>query len=124
MHEFFNMKLFPSTSALILAASTFALPQLPDLPTDTTNMVGGLKWYEAIMKLRHYRAVRRHEATLEAEEEERGAETCKVESTNERTGLQTFSCLKIRRFDEIPEDLECEVATINREKAWICSEVD
>ncbi|EMF10863.1 uncharacterized protein SEPMUDRAFT_119381 [Sphaerulina musiva SO2202] len=114
------MKLFPSTSALILAASTFALPQLPDLPTDTTNMVGGLKWYEAVMKLRHYRAVRRHEAT--SEEEERGAEACKVESTNERTGLhQTFSCLKIRRFDEIPENLECEVATIHREKAWICS---
>lgn len=118
------MKLFPSTSALILAASTFALPQLPDLPTDTTNMVGGLKWYEAIMKLRHYRAVRRHEATLE-EQEERGAEeACKIESTNERTGLQTFSCLKIRRFDEIPEDLECEVVTIHREKAWVCSEVD
>lgn len=116
------MKLFPSTSALILAASTFALPQLPDLPTDTTNMVGGLKWYEAIMKLRHYRVVRRHEATSE---EERGAEeTCKVESTNERTGLQTFSCLKIRRFDEIPENLECEVVTINREKASVCSEVD
>lgn len=76
------------------------------------------------MKLRHYRAVRRHEATLEAEEGKRGAEACKVESTNERTGLQMFSCLKIRRFDEIPENLECEVATINREKAWICSEVD
>lgn len=72
------------------------------------------------MKLRHYRVVRRHEATLEEEEEE----ACKVESTNERTGLQMFSCLKIRRFDEIPENLECEVATINREKAWICSEVD
>lgn len=120
------MKLFPSTSALILAASTFALPQLPDLPTDTTNMVGGLKWYEAIMKLRHYRVVRRHEATLEERGAERGAEeACKIESTNERTGLhQTFSCLKIRRFDEIPKDLECEVATIHREKAWICSEVD
>lgn len=78
------------------------------------------------MKLRHYRAVRRHEAMSEAEEERRGAEeACKVESTNERTGLhQTFSCLKIRRFDEIPENLECEVATIHREKAWICSEVD
>lgn len=78
------------------------------------------------MKLRHYRAVRRHEATLEERGAERGAEeACKVESTNERTGLhQTFSCLKIRRFDEIPENLECEVATINREKAWICSEVD
>lgn len=116
------MKLFPSTSALILAASTFALPQLPDLPTDTTNMVGGLKWYEAIMKLRHSRVVRRHEAT--SEEEERGAEACKVESTNERNGFQMFSCLKIRRFDEIPENSECEVATINREKSWICSEVD
>lgn len=79
------------------------------------------------MKLRHYRVDRRHEATSEEKEEEekRGAEkACKVESTNERTGLQTFSCLKIRRFDEIPENLECEVATINREKAWICSEVD
>lgn len=74
------------------------------------------------MKLRHYRVDRRHEATLE--EEERGAEACKIESTNERTGLQMFSCLKIRRFDEIPEDLECEVATIHREKAWVCSEVD
>lgn len=73
------------------------------------------------MKLRHYRVDRRHEAT--SEEEERGAEeACKVDSTNERTGLQT--CLKSRRFDEIPENLECEVATINREKAWICSEVD
>lgn len=77
------------------------------------------------MKLRHYRAVRRHEATSEEEEEKRGAEeACKVESTNERTGLQMFSCLKIRRFDEIPENLECEVATIHREKAWVCSEVD
>lgn len=77
------------------------------------------------MKLRHYRVDRRHEATLEERGAERGAETCKVESTNERTGLhQTFSCLKSRRFDEIPENLECEVATINREKAWICSEVD
>lgn len=79
------------------------------------------------MKLRHYRVVRRHEATLEEKERgaERGAEeACKVESTNERTGLQTFSCLKIRRFDEIPENLECEVATINREKAWVCSEVE
>lgn len=71
------------------------------------------------MKLRHYRVDRRHEVTSE----ERGAEeACKVESTNERTGLQT--CLKIRRFDEIPENLECEVATIHREKAWVCSEVD
>lgn len=77
------------------------------------------------MKLRHYRAVRRHEVTSEERgEEKRGAETCKVESMNERTGLQTFSCLKIRRFDEIPENLECEVATIHREKAWVCSEVD
>lgn len=78
------------------------------------------------MKLRHYRVVRRHEATSEEERgAERGAEeACKVESTNERTGLQTFSCLKIRRFDEISENLECEVATINREKSWICSEVD
>lgn len=119
------MKLFPSTSALILAASTFALPQLPDLPTDTTNMVGGLKWYEAVMKLRHYRVDRRHEVTSEERGAERGAEeACKIESTNERTGLQTFSCLKIRRFDEIPENLECEVATIHREKAWVCSEVD
>lgn len=77
------------------------------------------------MKLRHYRVVRRHEATSEEEERgaERGAEeACKVESTNERTGLQT--CLEIRRFDEIPENLECEVATIHREKAWVCSEVD
>lgn len=115
------MKLFPSTSALILAASTFALPQLPDLPTDTTNMVGGLKWYEAIMKLRHYRAVRRHETTSERGAERGAEEACKVEST---TGLQMFSCLKIRRFDEIPENLDCEVATINREKAWVCSEVD
>lgn len=78
------------------------------------------------MKLRHYRVDRRHEATLEERGAERGAEeACKVDSTNERTGLhQTFSCLKSRRFDEIPENLECEVATINREKAWICSEVD
>lgn len=119
------MKLLPSASALILAASAFALPQLPDLPTDTTNMVGGLKWYEAIMTLRHYRAVRRHEATFTKEEGEEaaGAEACKVESTDERTGLQTFSCLKSRSND-IPENLECEVATINREKSWICSEVD
>lgn len=69
-------------ASLAVTATALAIPEPPNLPTDVTNMIGGQKWLENVLKQRPFHILRRREDDTNA-----GSEPCQRKRIGTSTRL-------------------------------------